>query len=154
MNEARATPTRLASRVDFTIFAHEGVGPPLMARFCTVKHWHTALALGYARLRYCPMARTPMDRRQSRNATVISVSTAAPRGSSATPTATRAGIPASLPKTSASWFVQPSSTLANCRRARYRGTRKNLFDLRRAAVVHNLHVIARQPSASHYQLTA
>jgi hypothetical protein len=31
------------------------------------------------------------------------------------------------------------------RRARYRGTRKNLFDLRRTAVVHNLHVIARQP---------
>jgi len=31
------------------------------------------------------------------------------------------------------------------RRARYTGTRKNLFDLRRAAVVHNLHVIARQP---------
>jgi hypothetical protein len=31
------------------------------------------------------------------------------------------------------------------RRARYRGTRKNLFDLRRVAVVHNLHVIARQP---------
>jgi Transposase DDE domain/Transposase domain (DUF772) len=30
------------------------------------------------------------------------------------------------------------------RRARYRGTRKNLFDLRRAAVVSNLHVIARQ----------
>lgn len=29
-------------------------------------------------------------------------------------------------------------------RARYRGTRKNLFDLRRTAVVHNLHVIARQ----------
>lgn len=29
------------------------------------------------------------------------------------------------------------------RRARYRGVRKNLFDLRRAAVVHNLHVIAR-----------
>lgn len=29
--------------------------------------------------------------------------------------------------------------------ARYRGTRKNLFDLRRTAVVHNLHVIARQP---------
>lgn len=29
------------------------------------------------------------------------------------------------------------------RRARYRGTRKNLFDLRRCAVVHNLHVIAR-----------
>lgn len=28
-------------------------------------------------------------------------------------------------------------------RARYRGVRKNLFDLRRAAVVHNLHVIAR-----------
>ncbi len=28
-------------------------------------------------------------------------------------------------------------------RARYRGTRKNLFDLRRAAVVHNLHVLAR-----------
>ena len=31
------------------------------------------------------------------------------------------------------------------RRARYLGQRKNLFDLRRAAVVHNLHVIARQP---------
>lgn len=29
------------------------------------------------------------------------------------------------------------------RRARYRGTRKNLLDLRRTAVVHNLHVIAR-----------
>ena len=40
------------------------------------------------------------------------------------------------------------------RRARYRGTRKNLFDLRRAAVVHNLHVIARQPTTSHYQLAA
>ncbi len=32
------------------------------------------------------------------------------------------------------------------RRARYRGTRKNLFDLRRVAAVHNLHVIARQES--------
>jgi len=31
------------------------------------------------------------------------------------------------------------------RRARYRGVRKNLFDLRRPAVVHNLHVIARVP---------
>jgi hypothetical protein len=31
------------------------------------------------------------------------------------------------------------------RRARYLGPRKNLFDLRRVAVVHNLHVIARQP---------
>jgi hypothetical protein len=30
-------------------------------------------------------------------------------------------------------------------RARYLGVRKNLFDLRRVAVVHNLHVIARQP---------
>ena len=29
------------------------------------------------------------------------------------------------------------------RRARYRGVRKNLFDLRRHAVVHNLHVLAR-----------
>jgi Transposase DDE domain/Transposase domain (DUF772) len=38
------------------------------------------------------------------------------------------------------------------RRARYRGTRKNLLDLRRVAVVHNLHVIARQPvSADVYQ---
>ena len=37
------------------------------------------------------------------------------------------------------------------RRARYRGTRKNLFDLRRVAVVHNLHVIARQ-SINHHQL--
>jgi transposase len=33
------------------------------------------------------------------------------------------------------------------RRARYRGTRKNLFDLRRAAIVSNLHVIARQRTA-------
>jgi transposase len=40
------------------------------------------------------------------------------------------------------------------RRARYRGTRKNLFDLRRVAVVHNLHVIARQPDESDYQLAA
>lgn len=29
------------------------------------------------------------------------------------------------------------------RRARYRGLRKNLFDLRRCAVVHNLHMLAR-----------
>jgi hypothetical protein len=29
------------------------------------------------------------------------------------------------------------------RRARYRGVRKNLFDLRRCAVVHNLHLLAR-----------
>ena len=28
-------------------------------------------------------------------------------------------------------------------KARYLGQRKNLFDLRRVAVVHNLHVIAR-----------
>jgi len=40
------------------------------------------------------------------------------------------------------------------RRARYLGTRKNLFDLRRVAVVHNLHVIARQPVTDSYQLTA
>ncbi len=40
------------------------------------------------------------------------------------------------------------------RRARYRGTRKNLFDLRRVAVVHNLHVIARQTTADDYKLTA
>lgn len=33
-------------------------------------------------------------------------------------------------------------------RARYRGLRKNLFDLRRAAVIHNLHVIARSPDQS------
>lgn len=31
-------------------------------------------------------------------------------------------------------------------RARYRGTRKNLFDLRRCAVVHNLHAIQRLPT--------
>ena len=40
------------------------------------------------------------------------------------------------------------------RRARYRGTRKNLFDLRRVAVVHNLHIIARQPVTDSYQLAA
>ena len=38
------------------------------------------------------------------------------------------------------------------RRARYQGTRKNLFDLRRVAVVHNLHVIARQPVTGSYEL--
>jgi transposase len=31
------------------------------------------------------------------------------------------------------------------RRARYLGVRKNLFDLRRVAVVHNLYVLTRQP---------
>ena len=40
------------------------------------------------------------------------------------------------------------------RRARYRGTRKNLSGLRRVAVIHNLHVIARQPTAGGYQLAA
>jgi transposase len=30
-------------------------------------------------------------------------------------------------------------------RARYCGKRKNLFDLRRCAVVNNLHIFARQP---------
>jgi transposase len=40
------------------------------------------------------------------------------------------------------------------RRARYRGTRKNLFDLRRVAVVHNLHIIARQLHDTDYQLAA
>jgi transposase len=40
------------------------------------------------------------------------------------------------------------------RRARYLGTRKNLFDLRRVAVVHNLHVIARQPATDGYKLAA
>jgi IS5 family transposase len=33
------------------------------------------------------------------------------------------------------------------RRARYRGRRKNLFDLRRCAVVHNLHAIQHLPAA-------
>ncbi len=38
------------------------------------------------------------------------------------------------------------------RRARYRGLRKNLFDLRRCAVVHNLHVLARsQPLQAELQ---
>jgi transposase len=40
------------------------------------------------------------------------------------------------------------------RRARYLGTRKNLFDLRRVAVVHNLHIIARQPANDSYQPAA
>jgi len=38
------------------------------------------------------------------------------------------------------------------RHARYLGTRKNLFDLRRVAVVHNLHIIARQPITDSYRL--
>jgi DDE family transposase/transposase-like protein DUF772 len=33
------------------------------------------------------------------------------------------------------------------RRARYRGARTNLFDLRRCAVVHNLHVLTRLPAS-------
>jgi hypothetical protein len=33
--------------------------------------------------------------------------------------------------------------VGSCDRARYVGLRKNLFDLRRTAVVHNLHVIAQ-----------
>ena len=40
------------------------------------------------------------------------------------------------------------------RRARYLGIRKNLLDLRRIAVVHNLHVIARQHATGSYQLAA
>ena len=40
------------------------------------------------------------------------------------------------------------------RRARYLGTRKNLFDLRRVAVVHNLHVIARQSATDSYEVAA
>ena len=40
------------------------------------------------------------------------------------------------------------------RRARYLGTRKNLFDLRRVAVIHNLHIIARQLLTGSYQLAA
>ena len=40
------------------------------------------------------------------------------------------------------------------RRARYLGTRKNLFDLRRVAVVHNLHIIARQTITDGYELAA
>jgi DDE family transposase len=32
--------------------------------------------------------------------------------------------------------------------ARYRGVRKNVFDLRRCAVVHNLHVLMRLPQAA------
>jgi hypothetical protein len=38
------------------------------------------------------------------------------------------------------------------RRARYLGKRKNLFDLRRAAMVHNLHVTARLLTAGDYEL--
>jgi transposase len=46
--------------------------------------------------------------------------------------------------------VQVEHSLAHIRawqgdRARYRGRRKNLFDLRRTAVVHNLHVLQRLP---------
>jgi DDE family transposase len=33
-------------------------------------------------------------------------------------------------------------------RARYRGQRKNLFDVRRSAVMHNLHILARMPEAA------
>ena len=40
------------------------------------------------------------------------------------------------------------------RRACCKGTRKNLFDLRRVAVVHNLHVIARQASTGGYRQAA
>ena len=33
-------------------------------------------------------------------------------------------------------------------RARYLGIRKNLFDLRRMAVIHNLHILARIPTTT------
>lgn len=39
-------------------------------------------------------------------------------------------------------------------RARYRGVRNKLFDLRRSAVVHNLHVIARTIPADERKATA
>lgn len=39
-------------------------------------------------------------------------------------------------------------------RARYVGERKNLFDLRRSAVVHNLHVIARMPDEQEEAIAA
>lgn len=39
-------------------------------------------------------------------------------------------------------------------RARYVGERKNLFDLRRSAVVHNLHVIARMPDEQNQRTAA
>ena len=51
-------------------------------------------------------------------------------------------------------LAQLSVIAVQGRRARYRGTRKNLFDLRRVAVVHNLHVIARQPTTDSYQFAA
>jgi hypothetical protein len=37
-------------------------------------------------------------------------------------------------------------------RARYLGLRKNLFDLRRVAVVHNLHVLAHQQAKDSSQV--
>jgi hypothetical protein len=40
--------------------------------------------------------------------------------------------------------IKPSQ--AHC--ARYCGLRKSLFDLRRAAIVHDLHIIARSPDES------
>ncbi len=41
------------------------------------------------------------------------------------------------------------------RRTRYRGVRKNLFDLRRCAVVHNLHVLApSQVFSTEFQVAA
>ena len=49
---------------------------------------------------------------------------------------------ASASRSSTPW---PMSAAGRADRARYLGQRKNLFDLRRVAVVHNLHVIARQP---------
>ena len=39
-------------------------------------------------------------------------------------------------------------------KARYRTQRKNLFDLRRIAVVHNLHVIARMPETPPGEIAA
>jgi hypothetical protein len=39
-------------------------------------------------------------------------------------------------------------------RARYQGSRKNLFDLRRTAVVHNLHVIAKILAQAEKQIAA
>jgi hypothetical protein len=47
------------------------------------------------------------------------------------------------------FYGRPHRRVRGC--ARYRGTGKNILDLRRFAVVYNLHVITRQASASAYE---
>jgi len=58
---------------------------------------------------------------------------------------TNSAVVRAWPRTDVRTAVLHPSRAGTGDRARYIGERKNLFDLRRVAVVHNLHVLMRQP---------